>query len=152
VSEEKQGPKPTEGVAPTPPARDSQGRLLPGNTANPGGLGQEMTKFRALLKALHPHTVAVARKVLGRAEDTSALEAIVDNAEAPDEIRLEAENALNARLKLGTQMVAEVWRYSVAKPIQRHKVAGQLSNPLAPLTTEEIQDYLRRQKEEKDGK
>lgn len=152
MSGNRHGGKTPEVESPAPPARDEKGRLLPGNTANPGGNAGEVVRFRELLKGLHPQTARVARKVLDRAENTAALDAIIADGETSPEVRLEAENALNARLKLGTQMAAEVWKYSVPKPTQRHKVSGHLQRgPLDDIPTEELQAFLKKGKEEKGG-
>lgn len=117
-------------------------------SANPGGQPKEVKKFRDLLKGLHPQTASVARKVLRRARDTSALDRIVEDGEASPEARLDAEAQVNARLKLGVQMVAEVWKYSLPKPQSRVKVSGQLSNPIGELSTEDIQALIRATKGE----
>lgn len=131
-------------------ARREDGTFADGSgSANPGGVPKEVKKFRDLLKGLLPQSERVARKVLQRAEDTSDLDAIIADGETSPETRLEAENALNARLKLGVQMNAEIWKYSVPKPTQRHKVSGQVENPLAGLSTEALQAFLKGEK--KDG-
>lgn len=149
MSGNRHGGKTPEVEPSAPPARDEKGRLLPGNTANPGGNAGEVVRFRELLKGLHPQTARVARKVLDRAENTAALDAIIADGETSPEARLEAENALNARLKLGTQMAAEVWRYSVPKPTQKHKVSGQLDgNPLKDVSNETLLAYLKQGKGE----
>jgi hypothetical protein len=144
VSENAHGVKNPQGQ----PERGEDGRLLPGNTANPGGMSKEAKAFRELLKGLKPQTVRVARKALDRAENTSALEAIINDGEASPEARLEAEGQLNARMKIGAQMIAEIWKYSVPKPLQKHKLSGQLSNPLGDVSTEDIQALIRAAKGE----
>lgn len=123
--------------------RQEDGTFAKGKSGNPSGMSKDVKLFRELLKGLKPQTVRVAQKALDRAEDTAALEEIINNGEASPEARLEAEGQLNARLKLGVQMIGEIWKYSVPKPMQKHKVSGQLSNPMAPMSTEDIQALIR---------
>lgn len=131
-------------------ARNEDGTFTTGRgSPNPGGQPKEIKKFRELLKGLLPQSVSVARKVLNRAENTEDLEAIIADGATSPEARLEAENALNARLKLGAQMNAEIWKYSVPKPTTRVKMSGQVANPLAGVSNEALEAYLRGEKEEK---
>lgn len=128
--------------------RQADGTFAKGKSGNPSGMSKDVKQFRELLKGLKPQTVRVARKALDRAEDTAALEEIINNGEASPEARLEAEGQLNARMKLGVQMIGEIWKYSVPKPLAKLKVSGQLSNPMGEVSTEEIQALLRAMKKE----
>lgn len=101
--------KPLQSKAPEAPARGEKGQLLPGSTANPGGLPKWVKEVR---DALGKDLPLARRKLRLRLRD--------DN---PD-VQLKAIDIL--------------FKYTLPKPKQEVEVSGEVKSPLAGMTPEQL--------------
>lgn len=122
----------------------------PGKSGNPGGLPKWVKQVRESLRSLAPKGQAVVAKIFARALDTERLEKIVAAEESTPEQVLKAEQSLHARLDLANRANAEILKYVLPKPTQRHKVEGQVqAGPLAGVPADELAAFIR---QVRDGK
>lgn len=120
----------------------------PGKSGNPGGQPTWVKALRDSLKELSPKGRKVMERVFDRALNTDALTKVIEDGESSPEAVLKAETALHNRLALATKAQEVLLAYVLPKPTQRHKVSGQVENPLAGLSTEALQAFLKGSKEE----
>lgn len=131
-----------------PQGRGGPGQFKPGKSGNPGGLPRWLKEFRDALKGVAPEGLVVVRRIYERANNVEALEKIINDGESSPEAVLKAEAALHDRLELAHKVNAESWKYLLPKPTLKHKVSGELGNPMTGVSTEDIQAFIRATKGE----
>jgi hypothetical protein len=102
-----------------PPVERRKDGTVKSGSPNPGGRPKWVSEVRESLRGLVPKAVGRLEKIIENGDDKNA----------------------NAASKI-------VLEFSIRKPTQRHKVSGQLSNPVGELSTEDIQALIRATKGE----
>lgn len=124
---ERPGVKQSEGIT---PARDVQGRLLPGHSGNPGGLPRAIAKARRLLTRDAPAAARLLRQLMASEDEkiqlAAACEILDRTAGKPKPMDTDTSAIVKAELsaifaRLRASLSPEVYQRLVAEVLEGSK-------------------------------